>query len=164
MSRLDVEAALDVDLVLAGELGEEGQEAVTGRPSGETATGRPGLAGRTAPGKPGWGGRVATGRPGQEGRVVTGRPGGRDGVAPGRPVQGGLGCGAEEVITFISGWSLGGGYGNVTGMWGRGEEKAVTGPEGMEQVLGSSVNRCFSWCLAARRRDLALSPGPRWRG
>ena len=53
MSRLDVGAALDVDLVLAGELGEEGQEAVTGRPGGETATGRPGLAGRTAPGKPG---------------------------------------------------------------------------------------------------------------
>ena len=32
---------------------------------------------------------------------------GRDGVAPGRPVQGGLGCGAEEVITFRSGGSLG---------------------------------------------------------
>ena len=79
-------------------------------------------------------------------------------------MQGGLGCGAQEVITLRSGGSLGGGYGKVTGMWGVGEEKAVTGRKGMEQVLGSSVNRCFSWCLAARRRDLAFSPGPRWRG
>ena len=157
MSRLDVGAALDVDLVLAGELGEEGQEAVTGRPGGETATGRPGLAGRTAPGKPGWGGKVTTGRPGQEGGVVTGRPGGEIGLnLEGQCLEG------EDVGSFHWG-SLGGGYKKVTGMWGGGREVAVTGPEGMEQVLGSSVNRCFSWCLAARRRDLALSPRPWWR-
>ena len=86
MSRLDEEAA--------GVLWGEGQEAVTGRPGRETATGRPRLAGRTAPGQPGWGVRVATGR----------------------PVQGGLGCRAEEVITFRSGGSLEGGYRKVTGM------------------------------------------------
>ena len=71
--------------------------------------------------------------------------------------------GAEEVITFRLGGSLGGGYGKVTGMWGGGREVAVTGPEGTEIILGSMFNCCFSWCLAARRRDLALSPGPQWR-